>query len=142
MTAKGLDACAPTCWKVRRWSDRIKKLQQPLFPGYVFGNFDFTASTSVSKTPGAKSIVSFGNALTLIPDEQISSIRQMLDSSLPVQTHPFLREGERVRIGGGPLAGVEGILNPCRNAAHVVVNIELLQRSVSVQVDPGIPIPL
>ena len=142
LTAKGLDAYAPTCWTVRRWSDRIKKLQQPLFPGYVFGYFDSAARNSVLKTPGAKSIVSFGNTLAPIPQEQISSIRQMLDSCFPVEAHPFLREGQRVRIGGGPLAGVEGILAQCRNAAHFIVSIELLQRSVSVQVDPGIVIPL
>ena len=142
LTAKGVDAYVPASWTLRSWSDRIKKLQQPVFPGYVFGYFDSAVRSSVLKTPGAKSIVSFGNTLAAIPDQQISSIRQMLDSSLPVHAHPFLREGQRVRIGGGPLAGVEGILTQCRHTAHLVVSIELLQRSVSVQVDPGVVIPL
>jgi transcription antitermination factor NusG len=141
-TAKALDALAPTLWTVRRWSDRIEKLQRPLFPEYAFGYFDSAARTSVLKTPGAKSIDSFADTPNPIPDEQISSIRQMPDSSFPVQTHPWLREGQRVRIDGGPLAGLEGILNQCRNTTHVVVSIDLLQRPFSVQVDSRILIPL
>lgn len=141
LTAKGLDAYAPGCWTARRWSDRVKKLQQPLFPGYVFCCFDSVARTSVLKTPGARSIVSFGNELAPIPEEQISNIRQMLDSSFPVQAWPYLRAGQKVRIGEGPLAGVEGILTECSKATHVVISIELLHRAIAVQVDPGIVVP-
>jgi transcription antitermination factor NusG len=65
----------------------------------------------------------------------------MLDSGCAVQPWQFLREGQRVRIDSGPLAGVQGILSDCRNAAHVVVSIELLQRSIAVQVDPAVVIP-
>jgi len=141
LTAKGLEAYAPSCPTTRRWSDRVKKLHQPLFPGYVFGYFDPTIRASVLRTPGARSIVSFGNELAPVPDEQISNIRKMLDSGCAVQPWQFLREGQRVRIDSGPLAGVQGILSDCRNAAHVVVSIELLQRSIAVQVDPAVVIP-
>ncbi|MBV8435930.1 MAG: UpxY family transcription antiterminator [Silvibacterium sp.] len=142
LAAKGLEAYAPAYWTARRWSDRVKKLQQALFPGYVFCHFSATSRTPVLRTPGVRSIVSFGAEPAPIPAAQLASIQQMLASNYPVEPWPFLQVGQLVRIGEGSLTGLEGILVHCRNANRVVVSIELLQRSVAVEVDSASLIPL
>ena len=142
LSAKGLDAYAPVYWTARRWSDRIKKLQLPLFPGYVFCRFDAIERTPVLRTPGIRSIVSFGNELSPIPDSEIVAIQQMLASNYPIEPCQYVRVGQRVQIGEGPLAGIEGILVHCRNTTRVVVSVELLQRSVAVEVNAGSVLPL
>ncbi|MBV8827610.1 MAG: UpxY family transcription antiterminator [Acidobacteriaceae bacterium] len=142
LSAKGLDAFAPAYWTARRWSDRVKRLQQRLFPGYVFCRFDAGDRAAVLRTHGIRSIVSFGNELAPIPDSEIVAIQEMLASEYPVEPCHYVRVGQRVRITEGPLAGIEGILVHHRKATRVVVGIELLQRSVAVEVNPESLLPL
>ena len=142
LVGKGLEAFAPAYWTARRWSDRVKKLQLPLFPGYVFCRFEAADRISVLRTSGVRSIVSFGNEPAPIPAGQIAAIRQMLASEFLVEPWPYLRVGQRVRIGEGALAGLEGILVQCRNVRRVVVSLDLLQRSVAVEVAAASLIPL
>src|SRR6185437_8164187 len=92
----------------RIWSDRVKMLDSPLFPGYVFARFPYPGlRVPVLRMAGVKAIVGFGTAAA-VPDEEILMIRTLVNSRFPVQPWPFLRAGNRVRIGHGPLKGVEG----------------------------------
>ena len=91
---------------------------------------------------GVRSIVSFGSELAPIPDTEIVAIQQMLASEYPVEPCLYMRVGQRVQITDGPLAGIEGILEHHRNATRVVVGIELLQRSVAVEVNAESLVPL
>jgi transcription antitermination factor NusG len=135
LVQKGLDTFLPLYTATRRWSDRVKRLEAPLFPGYVFCRFDSQARTPVLRTPGVRSIVSFGGELIAVPDDEIERVQRILESGTGVEPWPFLKTGQHVRVERGPLAGLEGILAEVRDTWRVVVNLELLQRSIAVQLD-------
>lgn len=132
---KNLESFLPLYLTRRRWSDRIKKLDMPLFAGYVFCRFADGERTKVLATPGVTSVVGFGNQPAPVTEEEIHAVRTMIASGLPVGPWPYLRVGERVRIEAGPLCGLEGILTQVKDVWRVVVSVELLQRSVAAEVD-------
>jgi transcription antitermination factor NusG len=132
---KGMPSFLPLCRSRRRWSDRFRELDVPLFAGYVFCRFRRDERSRVLACPGVTSVVGFGRAPEAVPEEEIEAVRRMVASSLPVAPWPFLRVGERVRIEAGPLSGLEGILTQVKDSWRVVVSIELLQRSVAAEVD-------
>jgi transcription antitermination factor NusG len=133
----GYEQFNPTRTVRRQWSDRIKVIQEPLFPGYLFCRFDPQNRLPVLTAPGVLSIVGVGKKLLAIDDQEIATIRTLLNSRSPVAPHPYLKAGQRVRIEGGALTGVEGLLVAVRNEYRVIASITILQRSVSVEIDPA-----
>lgn len=132
---RGFERFAPSYQVEKRWSDRTKLTDQFLFPGYVFCRFDPNDRLPVLTVPGVVDIVGFGKSPEPIPDCEIERVRRMVDSGLPLAPHPYLQVGQAVLIEEGPLSGVEGILVEMRGRARLVVSINLLQRSVSAEVD-------
>jgi transcription termination/antitermination protein NusG len=135
LAAKALDSYVPLYRDRRRWSDRVRILELPLFSRYVFCRCSFADRIKVLGTPSVVSMVSFNGRPEPIPDVEIESIRTMIGSSLPIAPWECLRVGQHVRICDGPLTGVQGILVRERSLYRVVVNVELLQRAVAVEVD-------
>jgi transcription antitermination factor NusG len=133
--SKAVEVFLPLYRARRRWSDRIKELDLPLFAGYVFCRYAAPERARVLATPGVTSVVGFGNKPAAVPEAQIDSVRTMVSSGVALSPWPFLRVGERVRIEAGPLSGVEGILTQVKDAWRVVVTVELLQRSVAAEVE-------
>ncbi|MBZ5516204.1 MAG: UpxY family transcription antiterminator [Acidobacteriia bacterium] len=127
----------PLIAETHRWSDRKKVVEQPLFPGYVFTQIADLSDTrlSILKTVGVAGFVGTKGKGTPIPDKEIENVQSILASSSRFTVHPFLRVGQRVRIRGGCLDGVEGILLAKNVDRSVVVSIELIQRSVAVRVE-------
>ena len=132
---RGYHPFTPSCKIERAWSDRKKEIDQLLFPGYVFSRLNPHDRLPVLTTPGVIGLVGFGKTPQSIPEQEISRIRRMIESGLPVIPWPFLELGKPVLIEYGPLAGVEGILAEERGKYRLVVSINLLKRSVSAQVD-------
>ena len=132
---KGLEDFLPLYRDRRRWSDRVKELELPLFPGYVFCRFTLRQRAAVLATPGVRSIVGFGRTPAVVPQAEIEAIQAMVASGLPARPWPFLKVGQTVRIERGPLSGLEGILVQLKDAWRVVVSVPLLQRSVAVEID-------
>jgi transcription antitermination factor NusG len=132
---QGLNALSPTYQARRRWSDRVKVLELPLFAGYVFGHFSYEQRISVLNTPGVNSIVSFARTPQAIPDDEIEAIRSVIKSNLRVQPWPHIPVGEKVKVVDGCLAGLAGTLVREKDVCRVVVTIEILRRSVAVEVD-------
>lgn len=126
---------SPSYKTERRWSDRKKEIDQFLFPGYVFCRLDPAARLPVLKAPGVVDLVGFGKVPAPIPDSEIEAIRRMVQSGLLVMPWPFLELGNRVLIERGPLAGVEGILDEVKGKCRLIVSVNLLQRSVSAEVE-------
>ena len=122
----------------RRWSDRVVTTELPLFPGYFFCRFDHhTQRNPIIKTHGVVSVVGCGSQPAPIPDDEIEAIRTIIDSGIFAEPAPFLREGQRVRVSCGPLKSVEGVLIRKSSSCRLLVSIEILQRSVSVAIDPA-----
>ena len=131
----GYEEFLPAYKEQRRWSDRSKEMEQFLFPGYVFCRLDPSQRLPVLKAPGVVDLVGFARVPAPIPDVEIESIRRMVQSSLLVMPWPFLEVGNKVLIERGPLAGVEGILDEVKGKCRLIVSVNLLQRSVSAEVD-------
>jgi transcription antitermination factor NusG len=132
---RGYEEFAPSYKTERVWSDRKKQIDQFLFPGYVFCRFDPNDRLPVLTAPGVVDLVGFGRIPAPIPEDEIERVRKMVDSGLLVSPFPFVKVGETVLIERGPLTGVEGILVEVKGRYRLVVSINLLQRSVSAEVD-------
>jgi transcription antitermination factor NusG len=113
----------------------IRSGRRRLFPGFVFCRFDYHRRLPVLITPGVTSIVGFGSDPVPVSESEIDDIKTILASGLPAQPWPFIRVGQPVRIERGSLAGLEGILLREKDTLRVVVSIELLRRSVAVEID-------
>jgi transcription antitermination factor NusG len=120
---------------VRRWKDRRVQLQLPLFPGYVFVRLALRERLRVLQLPSVVQLVSFGGLPRPLPETEIENIRSLLTLKRRVEPHPYLRAGRRVRIKTGSLAGREGILVRRKGSFRVVLSIELLMRSIIVDMD-------
>lgn len=134
---KGLNTFLPIVTEVRRWSDRWKSIELPLFSCYVFVKIMNTNEDrlKVLYTDGVFDLVGVSRYGTPIPDEQIDAVRTIVEGRLNWQSYPFLKIGQRVRIRSGALDGVEGILISRNGERSVVVSIDAIQRSISVRVE-------
>jgi transcription antitermination factor NusG len=132
---KGFEEFLPVYVARKRWSDRVKTVQAPLFPGYIFCRLDVQKRLPVLTTPGVVGIVGIGRQPVPIPDQEIANIHSITKSGLAAQPWPFLRVGERILIDRGPLAGTEGILQRMKGQWRLVASIDLLQRSIAVEVE-------
>jgi len=126
----------------RRWSDRVKILEQNLIPGYVFCRSNFEQRLQVLRQPGVEWVVSFNHSPASIAEEEISVLRRAVGSGLPLGPWPFLKSGQRVRIERGALAGIEGTLVRDCSAWRVAVSVATLERSIAIQVDRDMICPI
>jgi transcription antitermination factor NusG len=132
---KGYEAYLPLYRARRRWSDRIVEKELPLFPGYFFCKFDPQYRLPILTTPGVVSIITAGRNPVPIPEDEIASIRAAIESGMLITPCAYLAEGERVRVLDGPLQGVEGILVRKKNQSRIVLSVDILRRSVSIEID-------
>ena len=135
LVGQGYECFLPLYKSIRRWSDRMKELEQPLFPGYLFSRFDFQNCRSLLMTPGVLQVVGNGRSPIPVEESELESVRQMLTSGLPNQPWPYLQVGERVRVNHGSLTNLEGILINFKGSHRVVLSVALLQRSVAMEID-------
>jgi transcription antitermination factor NusG len=132
--AKGFEVFLPLYDSTRRWKDRTMVLSLPLFPCYVFVRGSLNRKLQVVTTPGIHMILYRGEQVAVIPDEEIEAIQRAVEGSSSVEPHPFLKCGTRVRVKRGPLDGVEGILIRKKNLLRLVLSVDMLAQSVSVEV--------
>ena len=134
---KRISTYLPLLKKLQQWSDRRKEVQVPLFGCYLFVRIPpyWEPRLQVLKTFGVLNFVGSEGQGTAIPNEEIESIRAILREKVPYGLHPFVRTGMRVRIRGGSLDGVEGILVGQNRDQSVVVSVQLLQRSLAIRVE-------
>ena len=142
LAQRGLNYFLPVYRSVRRWKDRRKELEMALFPGYVFVNMDTRDRLDVLTAPGVLRFVTFQGRLAAVADSEIRALESSMSSGLRAQPHPYLRDGRKVRVKRGPLAGVEGIVIRRRERFRLVISIELIMRSVILDVDESDVEPL
>ncbi len=133
--SKGYEDFLPLYRCRRRWSDRIKEIELPLFPGYVFCRFDVHRRLPILITPDVLLIVGAGKIPVPVDDDEIAALQSVVKSGLQAEPWPFLQVGQRVRIDRGALEGLEGILTEIKKPYRLVVSVTLLQRSVAVEID-------
>jgi len=132
---KGFETFLPLYQATHRWKDRMKQLSLPLFPSYVFIRGGLERRLDLVTTTGFYAIVGDGERAGVVTEEEIAAIRQLVETKLKVEPHPFLRVGDRVRVRSGALAGFEGILVRKKNQWRLVLSVDLLQKSVATEVD-------
>jgi transcription elongation factor/antiterminator RfaH len=134
---QGVTTFLPLVSEVHRWSDRRKTVELPLFSCYVFVRLAATNEDRlrVCRTNGVFGIVGTGGEGTPIPDDQIEAVRTLVTQQLPWSVHPFLKIGQRVRIRGGSMDGVEGILLARNGDRTLIVSVDVIQRSLAVRIE-------
>jgi transcription antitermination factor NusG len=135
LRGKGYQEFLPLYRSKRRWSDRVKQVDVPLFPGYLFCHFDASRLLPILTTPGVVSIVGAGKTPIPVTEGEIADIQSVVRSGLPAMPWPGLTAGSRILIEAGPLAGMEGIALDVDRKYRLLVSVPLLQRSVAVEID-------
>lgn len=135
LRSRGYDPFVPLYQCRKFWSDRIKVVDAPLFPGYLFCRLDVHNRLPVLTTPGVIQIVGQRRLPVPVNEAEINAVQTMVTSGLPNQPWPFLQLGDRVQIDGGPLRGLEGILIEVRGGHRLILSVTLVQRSVAVEID-------
>jgi len=130
-----VEAYLPLYASMRRWKDRRVRLEIPLFPGYVFVHLALRDRLPVLQAPGVVRLVGFGGQPAALPDQEIEALRQGLAGEMRFEPHPYLKVGQRVRVRTGSLQGLEGILVRKKNGSRLVVSLDLIMRSVAVEID-------
>lgn len=140
---RGYNVFLPYYFERRRWSDRVKTYQRPLFPGYVFCQLTRSRLGKVITAPGVIRVVGNSCGPMPIPHSQIDAVWRLVKTRLEVSPWPFIRVGQAVRVEAGPLRGTEGIVVGTKNKRRLIVSVPLLQRSVAVELDANcVRVPL
>ena len=142
LSSKGIEVFLPLYTARRRWSDRVKELQLPLFDGYVFCKMNLLYRMPVLTIPGVIQFVGIGKAPVPIEEAEIAALQSVMKSGLPSMPWPFLQVGQKVRVEHGPLRDLEGILLQAKGSHRLVLSVSLLQRSVAVEVDRDCVAPI
>ena len=131
----GYECYLPVSKFIRRWSDRLKEVDVPLFPGYLFCRMNPHNRLPVSMTPGVIQIVGVGKTPIPVEEQEIAAIQRVGKSGLPTMPWPYLEVGHVVRIEDGPLHGLTGIVLKIKSGLKLVLSVSLLQRSVAVEIE-------
>lgn len=142
LASKGYAPFLPCYRARRRWSDRMRIVELPLFDGYVFCHTGVQHSSRIVTTHGVIRLVGIAGVPVPIDDAEIAALQRIVASTLTVEPWPLLRVGQRVRIECGCLSGIEGLLEDVRGRRRLVVSVSLLQRSVAVELDRASVVPL
>ncbi|MBI3475550.1 MAG: UpxY family transcription antiterminator [Acidobacteria bacterium] len=134
---EGMETFLPTIRETHRWSDRKKVVDVPLFSCYVFVRCTLNADdrTRVHRVDSVLGFVGTRGSGVPIPDEQIENVRAVLSQTTPCRTHPFLKVGQRVRVCGGAMDGVEGVFLSENGDHSLVISVDVIQRSLAVRID-------
>ncbi|MDD5194129.1 MAG: UpxY family transcription antiterminator [Candidatus Omnitrophica bacterium] len=133
---KGIEAFTPKVTLRRKWSDRVKLIQEPLFKSYCFAKFSLSDRLKIVAQQGVSQIVHFNYRYIPVPDEIINSLRIVAENGVQLDPYPYLKIGEKVIVRRGPLKGVEGFILEKRNKnARLVISIDVIESSVNCLVD-------
>jgi transcription antitermination factor NusG len=134
LTNKGFDTFLPLYATTHNWKDRTKALTLPLFPCYVFLKGGIERRLQILTTPGIYGLVSSAGQPAAIPDIEIEAIRRVVERGARVESHPYLKCGNWVRVKNGPLTGIEGILVRKKNISRLVLSVEILGTAAAIEI--------
>ena len=135
LSGKGYQTLLPTYQMKKRWNGRLRQLNAPLFPGYVFCQFDALNRLPILVTPGVIAVVGRGRVPVPVDDAEIAAIQTLVSSGLHAEPWPYLEIGQKIRIESGALNGLEGVMTNFKGNHRIVVSVSLLRRSVALEID-------
>lgn len=135
LAQRGIESYLPLYVTQRRWADRRARVELPLFPGYLFVHLPLAERLKVLQLPGVVRLVSTRGRAVPLPASEIEALRQGLKAGGRAEPHPFLKVGRRIRVVSGPFTGISGVLMRKKDSLRVVVSLEIIMRSVAVEVD-------
>jgi len=132
LDVRSVEHFLPLYCEIRYWKERRAQVELPLFPGYVFVRMPIQSRLRVLEVPGVLNIVSFSGKPAALPDAEIEALKTALAlrNYLP---HPYLTHGTRVRIKAGPLRGLEGVIDRQKSEYRMIVSVDFIQRSMSIE---------
>jgi transcription antitermination factor NusG len=142
LSGKGYETLLPTYQTKKRWNGGVKQSSAPLFPGYVFCQFDAQNRLPILVTPGVISVVGRGRIPVPVEDSEISALQRVVSSGLEAEPWPYLEIGQKIRIESSSLNGIEGVLINFKGNHRIVVSVSLLRRSVALEIDRSCVRPL
>ena len=137
----GYEHLLPIIKRLSQWTDRKRLIEVPLFAGYCFAKFSFQERYEVLREPGVVKLVGATTSPEPIPEEEIEAIKNLSNSSVPYDAHPYLIEGMPVEVIRGPLTGVRGELIRKSGHSHLVIRIHLIQQAAAVHIDGADVVP-
>jgi len=135
LVQKGITSYLPLQTFHRRWSDRYKKVQEPLFSCYIFVKIALRDRLQVLQTDGVVRFVSFNGIPATIPEDQIEAIKTILDHNLQIERVDYLTPGQKIEVIQGPLKGIKGILAEVKNSRRLVIRIDSIMQAISIDID-------
>jgi transcription antitermination factor NusG len=138
LAEKRIERFLPLVKRRQQWKDRKKWVEMPLFSSYLFANFEYKYRYDVLQTDGVVKIVNFNGVPAVVPDWQIASLRRMLEFPQTLQLESYLSPGEMVEVIEGPMRGMRGTVTRLKNANRLVLTIDGIMQSVSVEVDESV----
>lgn len=139
---KGIETFLPLRKIRRRWSDRFKEIHEPLFKGYIFVHVPFAQRLEILRTKGVVRFVGFGGLPTPVPEKELSALKRFVEEDVELDPFPYLKEGQRVVVRTGPFRGVEGFLVCKKSKYRLVISLDLISQSASIEIDSAIVEPL
>jgi transcription antitermination factor NusG len=135
MARRSVESFLPVYRSIRKWKDRRAQVEFPLFPSYLFIRISLHERVRALQVPGVVQIVSFQGMPAAVPDDQIESLRTALELRRS-EPYPYVAAGQRIRIKAGPLQGLEGVVVRQNSQTRIIVSIDFIQRSTSVELWP------
>ena len=134
LDGRGIEHLLPTYREMHVWNQRRAQVELPLFPGYLFVRILLHSRLRVLEVPGVAQIVSFSGRPAVLPEIEIEALKSALELRTP-HPHPYLKQGKRVRVRSGPLRGLEGVIERQRGEYRMIVSVDFIQRSMSVELN-------
>ena len=136
LIGKGIESFTPTVLLKKKWSDRVKLIEQPLFKSYCFAKFPLKDKIPIVSQRGVVNIVNFKNKYVSVQDNVIDSLKILVENKVKIDPYPYLKTGDRVRIKRGPLKNVEGYIIEKRSKnTTLVISIEVIASSMQCIID-------
>lgn len=138
LARRGVESYLPLIGRERQWKDRKKRVEFPLFPGYVFARFGVADVHDVLVTPGVATIVRVEGRPVAIPDRELANVRRFVaalnEAGVEPELRPMVEQGQRVRVVTGPFDGVEGVVVERRGHRRVLVGLNAIRQGLEVDV--------
>ena len=135
LSKKNFETFLPIRKVKRKWSDRIKQIEEPLFKGYLFVHGSLLRRMEILQTQGVVRFVGFGKIPSTVPEKDLSAIRRFMAEEISIDPFPYLHEGQRVVVRTGPFQGVEGFLVVKKNTYRLVISLDSITQSASIEID-------